>query len=574
MKIRIATITRSRSGQPVRAERIVEADVITIGRAAGSTLYLPDPRIALEHAQIARGSDGDWLTLLKDGGGANRLRLTPGGSIDIGPFVLGVEQAPEGIDLALTTELVRPLPDDAAIHATRTSLRQTWLTQRVPALLLFVLVLAAFLAAPLLNAFDPDSRAAFSKRPLTPDLAWNPGELAAPHHMLNRRCEACHEKPFARVRDEACAACHKNVSGHAREADVQHMLFGGERCASCHADHKGPMALAQPSSGDCVQCHSNVKRRGTGTWEENVADFARAHPEFKLTLWRGPGKKPHDFVRVARDEKRQLIERSGLKFPHDVHLKPGLQGPKGKEKLACGDCHQSESSGAGEDFKPLSMQSHCQRCHSLEFEPLLSTREAPHGDIERVVAAIGAFYESAALNNLPVDAAPAAPLERGVGTSGVVSSAERARALAWAQRKTRAVAQDLIEVRACPICHEVTRATGSASWKVEPVFVSQQWMPGARFEHASHAASPCSDCHKVEKSKRSEDVAMPGIATCRACHGGNQPMPNKLTATCLTCHVFHTPGRHAMVADGKPVRVLNSPLPIQPIKRPAPEPTK
>ena len=108
MKIRIATITRSRSGQPVRAERVVEADVVTIGRAAGSTLYLPDPRIALEHAQIARGSDGDWLTLLKDGGGANRLRLTPGGSIDIGPFVLGVEQAPEGIDLALTTRTRAP----------------------------------------------------------------------------------------------------------------------------------------------------------------------------------------------------------------------------------------------------------------------------------------------------------------------------------------------------------------------------------------------------------------------------------------------------------------------------------
>jgi Cytochrome c7 and related cytochrome c len=574
MKIRVASITRSRSGQPVRAERVVEADVVTLGRAAGSTLYLPDPRIALEHGRIVRGIDGDWLTLLKDGAGANRLRLTLGASIDIGPYALGIEEAPEDIDLALTIELARPLPEDATGRAVRTSLRQTWLTQRVPALLLFVLVLAVFVAVPLLNAFDPDSRAAFSKQPLTPDLAWNPGELAAPHHMLNRRCEACHERPFARVRDEACAACHKNVAGHAREAQLQHTLFGATRCATCHADHKGAMALAQPSSNDCVACHSNLKRRGTGTWEENVGDFARAHPEFKLTLWRGPGKKPHDFVRVARDDKRQLIERSGLTFPHDVHLKAGLQGPKGREKLACGDCHQSESSSPGDEFKPISMQSHCQRCHSLEFEPLLSTREAPHGDVERVVAAISAFYESAALNNLPVDAAPAAPLERGIGTGGAVNPAERARALAWARRKTRAVAKDLIEVRACPICHQVTHATDRSSWKVEPVVISQQWMPGARFDHASHAASPCGDCHKVEKSKRSEDVAMPNIATCRACHGGNQPVPNKLTSTCLTCHAFHAPGRQAMVADGKPVRVSGSTLPIQPIKRPAPEPTK
>ncbi len=568
MKIRVASITRSKSGQPVRAERTVEADVITIGRAAGSTLYLPDPRIALEHAQIARGSDGDWLTFLKDSAGANRMRLTPGAAIDVGPYSLGVEPAPDGIDLALTIELVRPLPDDAEVRATRTSLRQTWLTQRVPALLLFLAVLAAFLAVPLLNAFDPDSRAAFSKQPLTPDLAWSPGELAAPHHMLNRRCEACHEQPFARVRDEACAACHTSVAGHARDAQLQHALFGGQRCASCHADHKGALALAQPASNDCVECHSDLKRRGTGTWEDIVRDFATAHPDFKLTLWRGPGKKPHDFVRVARDDRRILIEHSGLKFPHDVHLKPGLQGPKGKEKLACGDCHQSQSREAHSDFKPIAMQAHCQRCHSLEFEPLVSTREAPHGDVARAVAAIGAFYESAALNNLPVDAAPAAPLERPIG-AGAVTSAERARALAWAQRKTRAVAQDLIEVRACPICHEVTRAA-SGSWAVEPVFISQQWMPGANFEHTSHAATPCSDCHKVEKSKRSEDVAMPEIATCRACHGGNQPMPNKLTSSCLSCHVFHAPGRQPMVVEGKPVRALTSAPPIQPIKRPAP----
>jgi hypothetical protein len=568
MKIRVASITRSRSGQPVRAERVVEADVVTVGRAAGSTLYLPDPRIALEHGQIVRGIDGDWLTLLKDGGGANRLRLTDGAAIDVGPYVLGVERAPEDIDLALTIELVRPLPEGATGSAARTSLRQTWLTQRVPALLLFVLVLAAFLAVPLLNAFDPASRVAFSKHPLTPDLAWNPGELAAPHHMLNRRCEACHEQPFARVRDEACAACHKNVAGHTREAPLQHALFGGQRCATCHADHKGAMALATPSAADCVGCHAHLKTRAVDTALADAADFSTAHPEFKLTLWRGPGKKPHDFVRVALDDRSRLIERPGLKFPHDVHLKAGLQGPTGKEKLACGDCHQSAPS-AGADFKPIAMQSHCQRCHSLEFEPLLSTREAPHGDVERIVAAIAAFYESAALNNLPVDTAPAAPLERSIGTGGAASPAERARALAWAQRKTRAVARDLIEVRACPICHEVTRATDHA-WKVEPVFISQNWMPGARFEHASHAASPCSDCHKVDKSKRSEDVAMPDVASCRACHGGNQSAPNKLTSTCLMCHEFHTPGRQAMVVDGKPVRgARDSALPIQPIKRPA-----
>ena len=62
---------------------------------------------------------------------------------------------------------------------------------------------------------------------------------------------------------------------------------------------------------------------------------------------------------------------------------------------------------------------------------------------------------------------------------------------------------------------------------------------------------------------------MPDIASCRACHGGSQSAPNKLTSSCLMCHEFHVAGRQAMVVDGKPARgARNSALPIQPIKRP------
>ena len=64
-------------------------------------------------------------------------------------------------------------------------------------------------------------------------------------------------------------------------------------------------------------------------------------------------------------------------------------------------------------------------------------------------------------------------------------------------------------------------------------------MPHAEFDHKAHAQARCADCHEVEKSKRSADVAMPAIAVCRECHGGSRPVERKLTSNCLLCHGFH-----------------------------------
>ena len=52
MRIRLTKITRSRAGQEIRAERIVDADAPVIGRGSHATIHLPDPRVALEHATI------------------------------------------------------------------------------------------------------------------------------------------------------------------------------------------------------------------------------------------------------------------------------------------------------------------------------------------------------------------------------------------------------------------------------------------------------------------------------------------------------------------------------------------
>ena len=65
-----------------RVGRAVTGETLPIGRAASSRIYLPDPRIRLEHASIQRAEDGHLYLeasgpVLVDQRAATRLRLLP-----------------------------------------------------------------------------------------------------------------------------------------------------------------------------------------------------------------------------------------------------------------------------------------------------------------------------------------------------------------------------------------------------------------------------------------------------------------------------------------------------------------
>jgi predicted CXXCH cytochrome family protein len=65
-------------------------------------------------------------------------------------------------------------------------------------------------------------------------------------------------------------------------------------------------------------------------------------------------------------------------------------------------------------------------------------------------------------------------------------------------------------------------------------------MEKARFSHARHVNTGCGECHAAQTSANSEEVLMPGIETCRGCHGDETPTANKVASSCLSCHAFHT----------------------------------
>ncbi len=552
MRILVISVTRNRKGLPIRAERIVEGEMIRLGRGTQCEIHLPDPRVALFHAAIYRQGESIFIhapeaELAVDGGMEREARLTPRVHVALGPYEMTVEAPPSGCDLALAIELVRPLPDDLAeIRAkSRTSLEETALSKRGPAWILAIVLGIVFLVAPALNAVLPLLREQSVKLPVTPDQSWNPGTLSAGHQAFGRDCATCHETPFVHVRDRVCVECHVKTPGHLQTVALQTKLFGGTRCANCHADHKGPTALVRHDPDLCVTCHGDLKYFKADTTLDNATDFAANHPPFKLSLLQGPN--PTDVIRVSQTDKAHLVERSHLKFPHDLHLTTSVRGPKGRKTLECRSCHVPDASGKG--FEPISMNAACIECHTLEFEPAVTTRQVPHGSVDDVTLTMQEFYANIALNNIPVDVVDIGEIQRGLPRlgSGAITEEQRRRALAWAKYKAQQVSADLFEARVCIVCHEVTKAViqgesgREIAWGVVPVRLASTWMPKARFDHLKHRTNKCADCHDVEKSHASSDIAIPTIAKCRDCHAGSKPAADKVVSTCVSCHGFHLP---------------------------------
>jgi DnaJ-class molecular chaperone len=107
------------------------------------------------------------------------------------------------------------------------------------------------------------------------------------------------------------------------------------------------------------------------------------------------------------------------------------------------------------------------------------------------------------------------------------------------------IAEDLFERRACVNCHEVSKSDDKQMpWRVEPVRLTESFFPHANFSHAAHdtEVTSCDGCHSASLSNSSQDVLIPGIDTCRECHGSGSARRNdaKQTAsTCIMCHSFH-----------------------------------
>ena len=546
MKLLVITQSRNRAGRVVQVRKEVNADWIRVGRAAASEVLLADPRIALSQGLIVdrdgpvytEGEMGNLTSTTKKA--VRSMRLSPGSSVDVGPYKLTAIETPEGYSGAITVELVRP-PENVApeflARAGKLSLRSLGIPKRWTALALFALVAVVFFLLPAGRVLDLPWKAEAGPT-MTSDRFWNPGPVMLAHQPIELKCEACHEVAFQQVRDVACLECHQKIGHHVGQDLKPAALFGGMRCAECHRDHKGVKTTHRDDDRFCVDCHRDVRGRANGAQSQNVTDFQKDHPAFRLSI---PQDKGFKRVRMGSGP---VEEASNLVFPHAVHLDPqGVRHPdKDKVKLDCAACHQPDSSKRS--FQPVSMGKHCLECHRLEFEPAVTKRQVPHGAPSDAITVVQEFYANLALNGVKdsFEKAFGVPGEGLLRRVGQPSEPQRQAALALASRKASQVSEELFEIRVCRTCHAVLKqdgADGKPEWTVAKIRANNTWMPHARFDHKSHAQAKCADCHDVAKSKRSADVAMPTLESCRECHAGSKPSETKVTSNCLLCHGFH-----------------------------------
>ena len=537
-------VSRNQHGLPVRKERVIVGESIQIGRGAACKIHLLDHRVSLLHATVRQAEDGTLyiegqhdVTFSINGFIEQSAAISPGTRIEMGPYLLVVEPAPHGHDIALSVEMTQPLPEQDIVKGSQTTpvtLAVLGLSKRRLGFGLAAFILFAFLLLPLL----PGASSAFdkwqAKLPVTLTESWNPGPLSGGHSLLGAKCSTCHQRPFRAVSDQACLECHKQVAKHLRNDELNASAFKDARCTNCHSEHKGNEGLVPHNSQECVTCHGDIKRKNAGTALPDIHDFGTDHPSFHIPLQYGK-----NVVRLRQDEKEKPVEKPGLKFSHQVHLvKDGVSSPEGNTVMLCRDCHKIEESGV--HFAAISMQKTCQqsRCHVWYFkEPVEGI--VPHGSESQAMNKIREFYEKwladSPANNMTVCTKS--------GEIGNIAKRVLACANDLALKNAAATlfkeSGDNLE---CGECHEIEPSGDSdVPWKVARLHINRDWQPGAVFLHSKHDTVNCTECHDKKNSKTNEDISMPTIEKCRECHVGDHFVKGKIKSTCDSCHKFHQP---------------------------------
>lgn len=588
MSFAIKFITRRSSGGEIVRLVPVDKAELAIGRATDSDIYLPDLRVGLAHARLVRTA-GQSVALEALGDNA----VTVGGQpvaravleagkaqpIGIGPYGLTVLPGDEAGQITVRVEQTeapaKPPSQDDEIEAF--ALKSVMPTKRLGAWVLGVAMVLLFLVLPVW--------AFYAHGPVTPqtpksalatiaDRSWNSGAMSMAHQNLADNCKACHVSPFVAVLDQTCMTCHNPLKNHAKPDELKIAMAGGSpveafhalgnlpegRCGDCHKEHNGKTGLAHASQQFCADCHQDMGSRLTTTKLGNVGDFLDQHPEFSPTLLRVRNGAEPEVLRLPLTQKPQ--DYSGLKFPHDVHLKAGggvarqarqLGARYGfGDRLECADCHTADAGGAL--FETVSMEKHCAMCHSLVFE--IDRDQTPdvageagymrmlrHGEPKAVIADMTDFYLAKALAGVQGGGGIDTATRRRPGSGASIRSSNL-RELAFAQAGTRTAAkveQIFNKGGACYDCHQIVKPTdGSFNYTVLPVRLADQFMPKAMFSHTAHetANMACETCHAASTSKVATDVLMPDIASCRTCHGGEHAT-GLLQSTCTVCHDYH-----------------------------------
>ncbi|HEY4233452.1 MAG TPA: cytochrome c3 family protein [Lacipirellulaceae bacterium] len=432
------------------------------------------------------------------------------------------------------------------------------------------------------------------------NAAFQAAPVSTAHASFGTRCELCHDQSWQAgkrlftftsavhsVSNVSCQACHR-ASDHVKD------LVPAATCVTCHQEHRPDGQLIQVADSDCTRCHEKLalENGAANSYYREIKQFAAgsaAHPEFAVLRSVPDDVGPrHGATCVAifvagKAGDGKWLDRGGLKFNHHVHLNPeGVVDPEGhKTVLTCSVCHQPESDG--NLMQPIQYELHCARCHPLRLSgPLSSLGALPHSSVEEVRGVIrdrlsrelakSPQHESSppaeqprpesktTLPRLPLLPAPA-ELSDEEGQQFNTELAAADHAVFGLEAKGMCRKCHYLEARGDDwhvfITNPLIAGNQPSDADARPAMVPRRWLQSANFDHASHRAVECKDCHAAEPSKETSDILLPSIDTCRKCHSANATaVSTPVRSDCVFCHTYHAAG---LSIPGIPLEQLLAP---------------
>jgi len=566
----------------VSEDVVVEGDSLSIGRGTNQHIILPDPRVALALGTLTAHNDGCKIStaagkdVLFNSKMVKKCILAVGDVVEISGHKISLLAGKKGCDFVVQVK-ISTAKQEPIQNRYKVGFNDLNLYKRSWSWLLFFLVLTFCLLLPFSGVVSPSWMETLRESSLPDDGQWIAGDLIKPHKFIGDDCGQCHVNVFEPTTNEACQSCHTGIQQHVAEINITDDFDDFTQCTSCHKEHNKQEVLSDYSQQICVNCHVKPSHdKQINIQYGSATDFEHHHPTFSVSML-----TPiiEDTSITKWQVKRQLLndenitEKSNLKFPHALHLDAkGIKSPTGPVQLDCINCHEPQANGL--EMQPITMEKNCQSCHQLTFDPDDPKRVVPHGPpaevmqmmreyyafrfiyqnlnngLDDVILKAGDIFSVRKVRRPGRDEGLRKDIEQSLNTQTVASIEKltkqtvRSEALIWAESRANRAATNIFERQACDVCHVVTtNPADEIPWHVEPVVLTEQWLPKAGFTHEGHQAMVCSDCHNASVSEQSSDVLITDIENCRDCHGGTESK-NVIPNTCIDCHGFHEAQGH------------------------------
>jgi hypothetical protein len=408
------------------------------------------------------------------------------------------------------------------------------------------------------------------------------GPLSRVHAPWDFQCEACHASSgsigMSQARwasqfvggssqsDARCQQCHIGPIHHATQ------FPRNPSCASCHHEHNGRDAsLVKIADRHCTQCHGNLELGHTigepnPDIDQTVPRFdAKSHPEFRAKAKPDPGSLKfnhalHLTLGMASDGGGPVKSLGMLAKSDQARYLPYAQGTKRWIQLDCAACHRLEEEdlalpvrpghgrSSGAYLLPIKYENQCRACHPLDFDPALPKLKMEHRhQPAEVHKSLWNTYAGQYISPNPALSGRRIPLRP---LPGRPETPERQEARQEIERQVRAAERNLFGPKKCGECHVYDWGPASPV-QVKATKVPEVWLPSALFDHSSHRAVRCLECHErafpqsKSASRHSTDVLLPSIKDCVKCHSPSHLDGDGISTVggasfdCTECHRYH-----------------------------------